>query len=160
MYEKLVKRLREYAKEHCPLDRGSGICGCIDAREAADAIEELSELADAIPHVCECCIGCELEKKNGGCDNSFVLSPKRAMQYLIKPRWIPVTERLPEDEEMVLCFTPVDGFMFVGFHISYKWGSSTVSKWRIITAMRSTKDITKKVTHWMPLPEPPKEDAE
>lgn len=28
-------------------------------------------------------------------------------------------------------------------------------KWAIITAMRSTKILTKKVTHWMPLPEPP-----
>ena len=46
MYEELVKRLREYAKEHCPLDRGSGICGCIDACEAADAIEELSKRID------------------------------------------------------------------------------------------------------------------
>lgn len=78
-------------------------------------------------------------------------------EELRKPRWIPVTDRLPEDREMVLCFTPVDGFMFVGFYFSYKWGSNTVSKWRIITAMRSTKDITKKVTHWMPLPKAPKE---
>ena len=41
MYENLVKRLRKYAEVHCPLDRASGICGC-NAREAADAIEELS----------------------------------------------------------------------------------------------------------------------
>ena len=46
MYDELVERLRKYAKEHCPLDRASGICGCIDAREAADAIEELSKRID------------------------------------------------------------------------------------------------------------------
>lgn len=53
-------------------------------------IEELSKLADAIPHVCECCIGCEVE--SGGCDRGFVLSPKRAREYLSKRRWIPVME--------------------------------------------------------------------
>ena len=71
--------------------------------------------------------------------------------------WTPVTERLPKENELVLCYTPIDGYMFVGYHFSYQWGNSTVSKWRIITAMRSTKDITKKVTYWMPLPAPPKE---
>lgn len=44
--------------------------------QAADAIEELSKLADAIPHVCECCVGCEMEKKNGGCDKMTSSSTK------------------------------------------------------------------------------------
>ena len=67
--------------------------------------------------------------------------------------WIPVEERLPENDVMVIGYTPCDGFMFVGYYHEekkYDW-----KVWRIITAMRSTKVITKKVTHWMPLPEPP-----
>lgn len=56
---------------------------------------------------------------------------------------------------MVLCYTPVDGYMFVGFCRMYKWGSKTMLQWNIVTAMRSTKTLTKKVTHWMDLPEKP-----
>ena len=68
--------------------------------------------------------------------------------------WIPVEERLPENDVMVIGYTPCDGFMFVGYYHEekkYDW-----KVWRIITSMRSTKVITKKVTHWMPLPQPPK----
>ena len=73
--------------------------------------------------------------------------------------WISVKDRLPENELMVIGYTPVDGYMFIGFHrtkvsFGYDWSS-----WYIITSMRSTKKITKKVTHWMPLPEPPKEET-
>lgn len=70
--------------------------------------------------------------------------------------WISVDERLPENDVMVIGYTPCDGFMFVGYYHEekkYDW-----KVWRIITAMRSTKVITKKVTHWMPMPEPAKDD--
>lgn len=74
MYNDLVKRLREYGKEHCPLDRGSGICGCIDAREAADAIEELSRRETPMKiteiHVDEYyCPACGAENN---CDEGYV----------------------------------------------------------------------------------------
>ena len=68
--------------------------------------------------------------------------------------WISVDDRLPENDVMVIGYTPCDGFMFVGYYHEepkYDW-----KVWRIITAMRSTKVIKKKVTHWMPLPQPPK----
>ena len=53
------------------------------------------------------------------------------------PRWIPVSERLPDD-----CYEPVltidgDGDMCTRRRHKYSW------------AIRG-------VTHWMPLPEPPK----
>ena len=71
-------------------------------------------------------------------------------------QWIPVSERLPEDHAMVIGFTPCDGFMFVGFHVTNKYKGRDFSRWYLVTAMRSTQTMTKKVTHWMPLPEPPK----
>lgn len=70
--------------------------------------------------------------------------------------WISVDDRLPENDVMVIGYTPCDGFMFVGYYHEepkYDW-----KVWRIVTAMRSTKVMTKKVTHWMPLPQPPKEE--
>ena len=68
--------------------------------------------------------------------------------------WISVDDRLPENDVMVIGFTPCDGFMFVGYYHEepkYDW-----KVWRIVTAMRSTKVMKKRVTHWLPLPQPPK----
>lgn len=90
-YDEQIKSLRRLSETQVDIDWQFAVQQAMT--EAADSIEELSKLAEAIPHVCECCIGCELEKKNGGCDNAFVLSLKRAMQYLIKPRWITVEEK-------------------------------------------------------------------
>ena len=61
------------------------------------------------------------------------------------PKWIPVTERLPEksDEYLVYC-GEYDGVCVLNYEIL-----ETKSKWR---------SRWKEVTHWMPLPEPPKEE--
>jgi hypothetical protein len=135
MYEELVKRLLYIANSDTNIK--SNHIG-LTMIQAADAIEELSKLANAIPHVCECCVGCELEKKNGGCDHAFVLSPKRAMIYLSKPRWVPVTERLPDDGVYVLAYSADDDYMCV--EARHKFAAF-------------------QITHWMPLPTPPKEET-
>lgn len=58
------------------------------------------------------------------------------------PRWIPVIERLPEDGKDVLVL--IRGIVDVGFHFAqYGWETYTMR--------------TVGITHWMPLPEPPKE---
>lgn len=73
-------------------------------------------------------------------------------------KWIPVTERLPEDEELVLIHCK-NGAMFVGY--CGKQYCDYERRWRIKTALNSTKLLNLgRVTHWMPLPEPPKEGAE
>lgn len=77
-----------------------------------------------------------------------------AMPSVNVGEWIRVDERLPHSQQMVIGYTPCDGYMFVGFYQkvdSPYWKSY----WNVITAMRSTRKMTKKVTHWMPLPEPP-----
>ena len=77
-----------------------------------------------------------------------------AMPSVNVGEWISVDERLPHSQQMVIGYTPCDGYMFVGF---YQKVDSPYYKsyWNVITAMRSTRKMTKKVTHWMPLPEPP-----
>lgn len=89
----------------------------------------------------------------------FVISMVEALQG--RSKWISVEDRLPPDNQVVIGYTPVDGYMFVGFHKTRKYSftdaSYSYSYWYIITSMRSTKRMCKKVTHWMPLPEPPKE---
>lgn len=69
----------------------------------------------------------------------------------VPSKWIPVTERLPEDDEVVLIACKI-GKMFVGYHKHLFPGCEV---WRILTARDSTKKITYTVTHWMPLPLPP-----
>lgn len=69
--------------------------------------------------------------------------------------WVSVKDRLPKNEEIVIGYTPCDGYMFIGFYRTSKFSTYEWSEWCIITSMRSTKKITKKVTHWMPLPPRP-----
>ena len=72
-------------------------------------------------------------------------------------RWIPVEERLPEEGQRCLLYTPCDGILCVGYYAGKdEWQHR--HKWRLVTAMRSTQTLTKKVTHWMPLPKAPKEE--
>ena len=145
MHDELIKRLRE----PCQYEN------CVLCQQAADAIEELSKLADEIPHVCECCVGCEME--SGGCDTAFVLSPKRAIEYLSKPHWIPVTERkkLPKSGSYLVAYKVTeDSKPMVGI--------SEIAWWS--TRSDAFEPFYKHgVTHWMPkpsppLPEPPKEE--
>ena len=62
-----------------------------------------------------------------------------------QPKWIPVTERLPEEYENVLVCS--------GGYVEPGWiGGDRV----FYTYDKYESDIIDDVTHWMPLPEPPK----
>ena len=63
-----------------------------------------------------------------------------------KTKWIPVTERLPDDEKKVLCVLD-DGFFCILEWKSWDW------LWNDGHNVYAEKDVT----HWMPLPQPPKE---
>lgn len=81
------------------------------------------------------------------------LTPEEFQQM----RWIPVEERLPEEGKRCLLYTPCDRILCVGYYAGKdEWQHR--HKWRLVTAMRSTQTLTKKVTHWMPLPQLPKEE--
>ena len=80
------------------------------------------------------------------------LTPEEVQQM----RWIPVEERLPEEGKRCLLYTPCDRILCVGYYAG-KDERQHRHKWRLVTAMRSTQTLTKKVTHWLPLPKAPKE---
>ena len=82
----------------------------------------------------------------------MVMEAADAIEELSKPRWIPVTERLPE--------TP--GEYMVAYHPCY-WDRVHDEIKVGLDSFRGKTSWAKKkyqrVTHWMPLPEPPKEEA-
>lgn len=55
-------------------------------------------------------------------------------------KWIPVSERLPEKSDVVIGYDAIHGIRVMFYHYSLLY----TNEWRC-------------VTHWMPLPEPPKE---
>ena len=150
MYDELGKRLRSLAgiipqKHTLPSGADTVICSLEAfmqikelAEEAADAIEELS-----------------------------------------KPRWIPVTEALPEekqdgfsDDVLMLVENP-DGDItwkdvYVGYYL-YDATSAETGWWAMMTCDcvkigehkygGKVFPANEYVTHWMPLPEPPKEET-
>ena len=61
--------------------------------------------------------------------------------------WISVNDRLPEDICPVLVALEGLNIAFHGFCQDEKW-------WKVGAG---TRPFTQKVTHWMPLPQPPKE---
>ena len=89
-------------------------------KQAADAIEELTS------------------------ENESLAKSVSEASEILRRRWIPVTERLPEVRQVVLITDGIDvgtGWMNQGW-----WNTSFA-------------DIQRDdVTHWMPLPEPPKEE--
>lgn len=66
-------------------------------------------------------------------------------------RWIPVSERLPKDNERVLVYHD-DGVMRFG--INKDGFADVVSS---LYLRNNHRTCFSKVTHWMPLPLPPKE---
>lgn len=120
-----------------------------------DVREKLVELLNKANSACvgtDCFEGCKFYMEN---DCLYKLMADVMIENGVTAQeWISVDERLPENDVMVIGYTPCDGFMFVGYYNEepkYDW-----KVWRIVTAMRSTKVMKKKVTHWLPLPQPPK----
>lgn len=65
-------------------------------------------------------------------------------------KWIPVTERLPEDDGEVLCINDYH-FYIVGWLYCDDVGNYICE---------SDNEIMYDVTHWMPLPQPPESEGE
>lgn len=122
MYEEIVTRLR--AEAECPdnYQEDSELM-----REAADAIEELSRAQE-----------------------QWINQERNALLKSI-PKWIPVTERLPENFKRVLIAVNLPGHEPVQLDTCFHdYGEIYLD---------GGYEFFTEVTHWMPLPAPPKEET-
>ena len=77
-----------------------------------------------------------------------------AIEDLSKPKWISVEERLPERDKYVLV-RYANNDMAVACVFG---GDEHMTFWRAMTDEGWCADCDTEPTHWMPLPEPPKEE--
>ena len=182
MYENLVKELRYCVDggEECAGCKRYGQMGCdvYLMEEAADAIEKLQAYADLYRDGGETAMrmveqyktayitehNARIEETKQNCPHYIrnvhdrgddSLCDKYKCEVNALPKWIPVTERLPLYEVL--------GDMYLCYHVSGRNGQLS---WIQIDWWNGEKFRFKKVgnhdhvTHWMPLPEPPKEETE
>lgn len=133
-YDALIKALRHCAKQS--VCNGCPRCG----KRIKNCNAELDrEAADAIVELSE---ECRTYKELMCNEHNRAAELAREKEH----QWIPVTERLPEKYEQVLTYGKY-GFL-VDNYIGEFDGE-------VLFAM-----ATHQITHWMPLPQPPKEETE
>ena len=158
LYEQMKKMLTQYQDELIPGFRKQ-------IEELEETVVHQRKRADTAENfICTMCAECEWEVNDGilimqkACCSWFPQCEKfklRVTDNNVGGKWIPVTERLPDVDKKILLLCK-NGAMFVGVRGSYYGG--TEHRFKVCTALNSTKLLNKgRVTHWMPLPEPPKE---
>ena len=106
---------------------------------------------------CEGCLyGIDAEKVESDCVDALL---KDALAYIkqleaAQPKWISVEERLPDDRGNFITKIHCDN----GDWIEVNTFDYMEKEWWH-DAVNCTVKATDFVTHWMPLPEPPKEDC-
>ena len=136
MHDELLKALRE-AHEHAMEWNRNPFRYVALYKNAADAIEELSKREADMTH------------------NMATLSLKVLRLEEKLPRWIPVTERLPEEDTDVLCWYEYYHWSAEKVLPEYGIGHCWNGRWggEVSTGREC------KVLAWMPLPQPPKEET-
>lgn len=129
-YEDLVERLRECIAEQ----NGGKTLWC----QATDAIDNLLYICKHQAAEIE-----ELRKAVLRLEDESGIYDELPTFYIYPTKWIPVTERLPEDDVFVLNCND-HGNIVIGKIIGGTWWYKYFS-------------YQGQVTHWMPLPEPPEE---
>ena len=100
---------------------------------------------DTITHFCEYITPCD--EYGYRIDGQLCEAHLMAVRALTIQKWIPVTERLPDENQVVLCMRRNKSYWVAQWtYIDWMWYDE--NEWH----------NENEVTHWMPLPEPPKED--
>lgn len=153
----------DFACEGCGWENSCGARGCQIMREAADMLENDESQAIALQRVlalrqaqldCAAASSAVLKKENEQMRDAAADVTRLAAEAAVERDWISVEERLPEvwrndaTAELVnyMIYSPDFGVDIGSYHAKAK-------KW-LCMGLPCT------VTHWMPLPEPPKEVEE
>jgi hypothetical protein len=128
MYDELVHTLRKQCA-----DMDCGNCNTCVNRKAADAIEELHADKAAL--------------------NGTVTNLLEQIKELGKPRWIPVTEEPP----LKVGDDGYNGYL-VYANGYYEVADYTTDKFDNVPYFHVNGEYEPDVTHYMPLPQPPKEE--
>lgn len=141
MYEELIKDLRNcFGTDTMFCDCDS--ChykGLVDDHDYSKCVETLGvEAADAIENLCS-----ELHKRTVELEDAT---------WRNIPKWIPVSERLPENTRKIIDDFSDDVLGYDGLRYFKAYYNFTHGCW--IDGNEEQECST--ITHWMPLPEPPK----
>lgn len=142
----LVNALREHAEWAQANECETPITLGDDLTEAADRIANQSTHIAALQQEIE-----KLRAQNEQLREAAALVTKESAE-LLERRWIPVTERLPEDRSDVL----VVAYWHERWGAYMGWCAPERAAWSVHVGIGNRSDIA--VTHWMPLPEPPEEE--
>lgn len=149
----------------CGHEHNCGVSGCAVMREAADRIANQSTHIAALQKEIE-----KLRGQNKQLREAAALVTKESAE-LLERRWIPVTERLPEERVLVNVvwvnrvpepyYKKIKGVPFSDTACFYRgrwyWDSPVVLD--LLAEYGKDEfdlvDDAVEITHWMPLPEPP-----
>lgn len=139
-----------YRGDTCPTSEHPEACKCSENKYEVSELVKILRCCSNIGYICE---ECPANLDGEDCDGRLAklqaadMLEKLAAEKAKKPEWISVKDRLPEKKnESYLCC--VDSCLFPGSqYISIRVFCDD-GKW----------EANGTVTHWMPLPEPPKEE--
>lgn len=165
MYEEQIEWLRTHAKSYEEMF-GEGESSTM-MRQAADAIEERDRYALTLQHEmmaeAESHIALverlnkqveELQKNVAYWQAQLTKSMcGETLAELERPRWVSVAERLPEDRSDVLAYLKYE----VGGRIAAANYDKGMWQDCVMGGLYRTEEGV--VTHWMPIPQPPKEET-
>lgn len=134
----------------------------VNEQELKQMHDKIAELEESVVHqraradraetfICTMCAECKWEENDGmlfmqkSCGHLF---PLDCNKFKLRSLWIPVTERLPEDGETVLVYGSKGGIYTAWCNRRYE---------NVGWHKLNSKSHYCNPTHWMPLPEPPKE---
>lgn len=144
-----------YRGDVCPTSEHPEVCRCAEAAQETELnVEELvTALRFCAGEECKNCLYIHLSGSGTCCDDYLKQKAADMLEKLAadaqKPEWISVKDRLPDKKhEAYLCSLDsclFPGSQYIGIHTfcdNWEW------------------DVSGTVTHWMPLPEPPKEEKQ
>lgn len=134
----------------CGHEHNCGVSGCAVMRKAADRIANQSTHIAALQQKFE-----KLRAQNEQLREAAALVTKESAE-LLERRWIPVEERLPDYDDLVLVIASGKPKENITLDEAFELATLYSDGWCLETWPEWTGA---NVTYWMPLPEPPKEET-